>query len=150
MSRIEVNLYWCKLRLVKYGLLKEAREVEDVGLKGKKNKLGADEGEGEDLSEDDDTNNIIEQRRYFVTRSLKHVESRKRKAEAPAVETEAGNEARKMILKDFHAAVVRSRKCANCKGYELALNTLHRMTNEGAESPHYTAKISTPVFSVSL
>jgi len=113
MSRIEVNLYWCKLRLIKYGLLKEAQEVEDIGLKGKK-KLGADEGEGEGLSEDDDMNNIIEQRRHFVLKSLKSV---KNKADVHAVESEAACEARKLILKEFHGAVVRSRKCANCKGY---------------------------------
>lgn len=88
--------------------------MEDIGLKGKK-KLGADEGEGEDLSEDDDTNNVIEQRRHFVLKSLKSV---KRKTDIHAVESEAASEARKLVLKEFHGAVVRSRKCANCRGYD--------------------------------
>lgn len=115
MSRIEVNLYWCKLTLVKVGLLKEAQEVEDIGAKGKKDKAGAveGEGEGEDLSEDEDSNNIIEQRRHFVLQAVKR--DRKRKLDGPDIMSEAAGEARKSILREFHGAVVRSRKCGNCK-----------------------------------
>lgn len=149
MSRIEVSLYWCKLRLIKYGLLKEAQEVEDVGLKGKK-KLGADEGEGEDLSEDDDTNNIIEQRRHFVLRSSKSVDARKRKAETHAVESEAASEARKLVLKEFHGAMVRSRKCANCKGYVLVKHDIEPILISLPEYPPHIVRTSTPAFSGNL
>lgn len=118
MSRVEVSRFGCKLRLLRYGLLKEAEEVDDIGLRSRefRSQVDAAKDAEEDLSEaeDEDTaTTIMNQREAFVERSIKLA----RKAHSgSAVPTEAVAQARAAVIREFQTDIVKTRKCANCKG----------------------------------
>lgn len=119
MSRVEVDRYWCKLRLLQYGLLKEAEDVDDIGLRSREFKAQVDAaGDAEeDLSEDENANTahtIMDQRRAFVKRCIAQIGTKPDVDDSP---TEAISQTRAAIVRDFQADIVKTRKCANCKGY---------------------------------
>ena len=105
LARVELNRFYCKLRLIRYGLLAEAEELEDVGLR-------SDEGA------ETDAEDIMEKRLDFVKRCLKKAGVYKRGSEAAIefTQTEVIAKARKAEIEKFQADIVKTRKCASCKG----------------------------------
>lgn len=105
LSRVEINRYCCKLRLIRHGLLAESEELEDIGLRSE---------EGADTDAED----IIEKRLDFVKRCLKKAGVGKRGTNSTPefIQTEAVGKARKALIEKFQAEIVKTRRCLNCKG----------------------------------
>ena len=73
MSRIHVNRYICKLKLVKYGLVKELAELDDLTVQVLNKGKTAAASESEDDDDDEtlgDGKALIDARERFVKRSI--------------------------------------------------------------------------------
>lgn len=120
MARVEVNRFCCKLRLIRCGLLKEAEELEDVGLKGKVTNGSVNEADSElSESENDKISNIMEQRRAFVKRCIRRVRGDSKIIDVSVSRSEAATEARKAVIREFQGDLLKSKKCAHCQGSVL-------------------------------
>jgi DNA-directed RNA polymerase I subunit RPA1 len=120
MSKAEVDRYACKLRLIQYGLLAEAADLDVIRMKTKRNmgKAGAreEEGPGDDLEEiddDDDVDNFIARRRKFVEKAI----SKKGKWTDVWNSTKitAIADARRQVVKDFMGDIPSVKKCTRCQ-----------------------------------
>lgn len=117
MSRVQINAYVCKLRLLQYGLLDECSGIDEFGSKkGGKSKSGKD---GEDSSdEEDDEEDVIEKRNTYVKKCLREAHaSGKLKAVMAGAKNPMATEQRRTVIKDFFKDLVSIKKCANCSGY---------------------------------
>lgn len=119
LARVQINEFVSRLRLIRCGLVKEANEMHefiDVN-KGKKNKDAAESEESEDDNED-----IVGQRNNYVKRCLKRAGISKHEARSVKEKNDTISEARRLVLKDFYAAIVAGKKCKNCQ----AVNPTYR------------------------
>lgn len=105
LSRVEINKYCCKLRLIRHGLLAEAEHLEDIGLK----KL--DEGD------DTDAEDIIEKRLEYVQRCIKKSGGSNKSFDFALSQTEVVGKARRAVIESFTMDIIKSRTCRNCKGF---------------------------------
>ena len=97
------------MRLVHRGLLKEAKELEEMDIKTKE--LGGSDDES-DADKEDKAAALIERRSKFVRKALKEVGNSKlspEKVEAVAVE-------RRRISKEFYETINKANTCATCSG----------------------------------
>lgn len=118
LSRVQVSRYSCKLKLVKYGLLKEVEEIDNITAAGSRNAVvnagtGAEESTDSDEENDADTKSIIDQRIRFVTNAIKIAKESDLGSDR---KTEATTIARKAIVAEFMGAINKSKKCNNCAG----------------------------------
>ncbi len=113
LSRKDINLYQCKLRLIQAGLLGAAAEVENIDLVAKK----AAAAEGDSSSESDDDNGVgatIKQRLAFVKSAIKGAKSAP--WEWDKEKNEGVAQARREVIKTFLKHITAPKTCANCKG----------------------------------
>lgn len=113
MKRVFVSRFVCKLRLVKYGLLKELNELDDMEFKagGKKVDLGSDDEEDADM--DSDAKAITLRFEKYVNDAIKRA---KKHGTLSVSKTEATQAARAAIIKDFMQTINKGKVCGNCKG----------------------------------
>lgn len=115
MSKVTTNLYSCRLRLLRHGLLREAAEIEAIMAR----KVKESNEEGEDVDSDDlsdaENEDVIQKREAFVKRALKAAGIRS-KADWSEKRTEAVAEERRLLYKHFLADITKPRKCGNCGG----------------------------------
>ncbi len=130
MPRVEVNRFCCKLRLVRFGLLKEAEELEELQLKRKTPKgAGADRDVGSDNlesdeSDDGDTDVLVQRRNDFVKRAIKRTRGSTRHFTSGSEKIEAAVEERRMIIKEFLAAITKVKTCGSCNGSVIDYDSL--------------------------
>ncbi|KAI9764013.1 MAG: hypothetical protein M1835_007679 [Candelina submexicana] len=120
MARVEVNRFICKLKLIRYGLVGEAEEIDDMHIRPR----GVQNGEMEEDVEDDDddsgsgaedADDLIERRIRFVKFTTRRGESGLKKAD-PAHKNEAVAVKRRAVIKEFMTSMTKPKKCANCQG----------------------------------
>ncbi|KAJ5658746.1 DNA-directed RNA polymerase I subunit [Penicillium longicatenatum] len=114
MSRAQVNMYTCKLRLLQFGLVDEVAVVESMGsVKGATSKPG----KGEDSEDEEDDESMMEKRLAYVDRSIKEA---KKDGRLVGLMTGAKNpiaaEQRRDLVKNFLKDINSYRKCSNCSG----------------------------------
>ena len=117
MSRVQINAYVCKLRLLQYGLLDECGAIDGFGpKKGGKNKSAKD---GEESSEEeDDEEDVIEKRNTYVKKRTREAQASGRlKAMMAGAKNPMAAEQRRTVIKEFFKDLVSFKKCANCSGY---------------------------------
>lgn len=117
MSRKDVNLYLCKLRLIQHGLLGAAQELDNIDLVAKKAAAVEVEAAASSDSDSDDNNGVsatIRQRLAFVKKAIK--EARAAHWEWSREKNEGVAEARREVIKSFLKSITVSRICSNCKG----------------------------------
>ena len=125
MARIEVNRFCCRLRLVRYGLLKEAEELEELQLRQKilkgsqVNGDGVSEDDESDISEGEDTDRLIQRREAFVKRAIKRSRGSTRSSASVDDKIGAIAEERRDIVKEFLAAITKVKTCGSCHGSVL-------------------------------
>ncbi|XP_014559695.1 hypothetical protein COCVIDRAFT_91322 [Bipolaris victoriae FI3] len=112
--RVQVNEFVSKLRLIRCGLVQEANDMhEHINLeKGKTSKRAADDSEDEDNDQDD----IISQRNSYVKKCMKRAGISKHDARSVREKNEAISDARRQVVKEFYAELVKRRTCGNCQG----------------------------------
>ncbi|KAK6331541.1 hypothetical protein TWF730_004615 [Orbilia blumenaviensis] len=117
LSRQEINLYTCKLRLIDAGLLHESDDVELVGSnKVQRSDHGlstaTDIGDVVENLEEEDTETIIRKRNRFVLRAIKA----NRRAGLDSTQIMAVAQARRAVVHTFLKEIIGSRRCNSCKG----------------------------------
>ena len=121
MSRPEVNRFCCKLTLVRYGLLKECYDLDEIHLPAKSKDIAAakkadksddDESEGDDQ----DAKDIIARRNAFVKKAIKDAGFSKKRGDWEDAKIEAVANERKAIVKEFLYSITKGKKCGNCQG----------------------------------
>jgi len=115
MSKAEVDRYACKLRLIQYGLLEEASDLDNMAMKAKKKSGGGEEGPGDDIEtdDDDDLENFLGRRRKFVDKAISR--KGKRVDVCSATKINAIADARRQVVKEFMGSVNAVKKCARCQ-----------------------------------
>ncbi|KAL4914939.1 hypothetical protein BDW62DRAFT_135421 [Aspergillus aurantiobrunneus] len=116
MSRPQVNLYTCKLRLLQYGLVEAVAAIDSMGAKvpnsGKTK--GADGSDGE---EDEDEDDLISRRNAYVKRCIREAQAAGTlKSVMAGAKNPLAMEKRRDLIKDFFKDVVAVKKCFSCSG----------------------------------
>ncbi|KAI1915489.1 hypothetical protein LOZ61_001683 [Ophidiomyces ophidiicola] len=114
MSRLQINKYVCKLRLLQYGLVEDAAAVGNMELE-----RGTRKGDGEDSdsSEEEDEMDLIDRRNAFVRKCISNIttrgndQNRGRMTKNPVVA-----EMRRNTVHDFLKDVTNTKKCTSCSG----------------------------------
>ncbi|WEW54914.1 DNA-directed RNA polymerase [Emydomyces testavorans] len=114
MSRVQINTYACKLRLLQYGLVEDAAMVGTMELrKGKRNKEDADS----ESSEDEDEEALMDRRNAFVRKCIsKNAAHREGKSHMQMTKDPVAAEMRRNVVRDFLKDVVSTKKCTSCSG----------------------------------
>ncbi|KAK5124424.1 hypothetical protein LTR85_001641 [Meristemomyces frigidus] len=119
LSRVQVHRFQCKLRLVKYGLLKELQEVDDLTAQTVHGKgaaaaaVGSGSEDGSESENDSDAKPLIERRERFVRNVIS---SARQNGTLSTQKTEATTNARRAIISEFMGKITQGKKCANCQG----------------------------------
>lgn len=114
MSRKDVNLYVCKLRLIQHGLLDAANMVDDIEHIFSPLPKPAARQEGTNSDDEEIGKDTIKMRSQFLKKTLKDAKSnpwdwKREKNEGVA-------EARREVIKSFLKAIIAGRQCGNCSG----------------------------------
>lgn len=118
MSRTQINVYTCKLRLLQYGLVDEAAAIDDLSKKKGDKKKGKD-ADGSS-SEDEDEEDLIAKRNSFVQKAIRAAKAAgKLDNLMSGIKNPIASEERRTMVKDFFKDLVSIKKCASCKGYVL-------------------------------
>ena len=114
------NRIFCKLRLVEYGLVKDADELDAITLETTSTKIDGVNGHAsEDDSEDQANSNLeVLQRRQneHVRRTLKKHGGKRQLETIERTKVESISESRRFIIKELFAACTRAKYCGTCKG----------------------------------
>ena len=122
LPRAEVDRFTCKLRLIDHGLVQEVKELENIHLRSTASKLkgmGADAMDADvdrQDSEEEDEETLKQRRNEFVIRAIKRKGGSKSRGAVELEKIEAVAEVRRAVIKEFLAAITRSKTCGNCKG----------------------------------
>ena len=115
MSRVDVNRFVCKLRLVRHGLLPEVDMLDD--LRRERDSSGQDDdkkGEESDESEDDAT--VMRRRAVFVSRAIRFTGSTFRRNAWINERNQAMLEKRRAIIRELMRSMNKGKRCHNCGG----------------------------------
>ena len=122
LTRAEVDRFTCKLRLIEHGLIQEVEELENIHLKSTASKLrGSDpnamdlDGDSQD-SEEEDAETLKQRRSEFVMNAIRKEGGSKNRVAVASEKVEAVAEVRRAIVKEFLAAMTKSKACESCKG----------------------------------
>ncbi|KAH9827522.1 DNA-directed RNA polymerase I subunit rpa1-like [Teratosphaeria destructans] len=117
MSRVHVHRFICKLELVKYGLVNEARDVDDLNVQNAHgagaDKVGSDSDDASDDDMNQDARDLMKRRDRFVKTAISIA---KHEGRLSTAKTEASVTARKAIVSEFMSKMTTGKKCANCQG----------------------------------
>lgn len=114
MSRLQINTYACKLRLLQYGLVKEAATVGTMEIR--KGKHSTEDGDS-DSSEDEDDDDLIRRRNAYVRKCISESESLRRgQSHMQMTKNPVAAEMRRNVVRDFLKDVANVKKCASCSG----------------------------------
>ena len=123
LRRLDINRFVCKLRLLQYGLLREAEQIELLQVKRKKLAFtNGDADMGTNVSEDDDSDDdpddLIERRNEFVKSAIKIAGGRRHMVAIAGDKVEATAEERRVVIREFMASITKPKECNTCKGYD--------------------------------
>lgn len=133
MPRSEINRFSCKLRLIQYGLLEEAEELETIRLRTgsgatEMNGVTEDsEGGGDSEYSEDDEHGLQQQRNDFVKDAIKQAGGSRRMAKVAAEKVAAVSDERRAVIKEFLAAAPIVKTCGSCRGWR----TIPSITQSG-------------------
>ncbi|KAL1310935.1 hypothetical protein AAFC00_001158 [Neodothiora populina] len=117
MSRAEVNRFICKLTLVKYGLLKECYDIDDIHVAPMSKDVAAKaKNNDSDSEQDNDTKDIISRRNAFVRNAIKQAGFSRKRGDWEDAKIEAVANERRAIIKEFLYSITKGKKCGNCGG----------------------------------
>jgi DNA-directed RNA polymerase I subunit RPA1 len=114
MRRADLGLYKCKLRLLQFGLLDEAKYIDDISAKTK------NIPDVEPVDSEDDSADTAHMEKVILMRE-KYTEQAIRKHKLATADIRKGkhegaSEARREVIKAFLKDMVKNRICQTCKG----------------------------------
>ncbi|BDD64349.1 hypothetical protein MPDQ_000327 [Monascus purpureus] len=114
MSRVQINAYVCKLRLLQYGLVDEVSVIESMESAGKK---VPKKGEASSDEDEDDEDDLMTRRNAYVKRRIREAQSENKPV---GLMTGAKNpvaaEKRRALIREFFKDIVAIKKCTSCSG----------------------------------
>ena len=114
LSRVEVNRYICKLRLLSYGLVNESQELETLNVRDLSKGEAADEEDGD---EEEESESLMERRNQFVTRVVRRAVGKRKTISDVNSKVQTIAEERRLLIKEFFVAINRpGGTCASCQG----------------------------------
>jgi DNA-directed RNA polymerase I subunit RPA1 len=132
ISRLQVNDYTCKLRLLQYGLANEAALVDKIGRTiSRASHTHSDRLNGanldEDLDEDSDAHesgntlefdleDLIEKRKDFTKQCIKLAKLERTSEPMAGAKDPVAAEERRQLLRMFFKDIVATKKCSSCHG----------------------------------
>lgn len=128
LPRVEVNRFCCRLRLVRYGLLEKIKELEElrpqqkVPISSQVDGDGISEDAESEISEGEDTDQLIRKREGFVKKAIKESRGNTKTSASVDDKISAIAEERRDTVKEFLAAITKVKTCGNCHGSGLALH----------------------------
>lgn len=120
MARKELHRYACMLRLLQYGLLREAQMVDAIGEDYFGLALAdvpdeeAEDAEDSDGDDDASADNIMKARDKYLHQVLR--EQRINQGDVRKGKHEGASELRRQLVKDFLADIIRAKGCSSCSG----------------------------------
>lgn len=121
MSRLQINAYACKLRLLQYGLVDEVAVIDTMSA-GKADKKKGAKDDDDSGSEGEDEENLIARRNAYVRRCVRDAQvGGKLKGLMSGSKNPVAAEQRRATVKDFFKDVAAVKKCATCHGYVVVL-----------------------------
>ena len=112
LGRVQTGLFVCKLNLVKHGLLKEAKDIDDITHATQIDILEEDDDESEN-EDKEDQKAIMAKREQYAQDAINRARVEGRISTA---KTEATVNARQGVIREFMHAITSTRKCRNCTG----------------------------------
>lgn len=122
MPRVQINLYTCKLQLLRYGLIEELGTLEDMHMTSSAKpssaaNLEAVDTVNSDAEEEEDADEFMARRSAFVKRSIRKAERTLSKDEdTSAFRTSIATARRKAVIKEFMLDITKVKKCGVCRG----------------------------------
>jgi DNA-directed RNA polymerase I subunit RPA1 len=122
LPRVEVDRFTCKLKLIRYGLLQESEDLENIHLRSKSSEAFATNGSATDIAEEsdefeeEDKDSLLQRRKAFVKHALRNVEGKNFTARAVADKVEVVAEQRRVLVQDFFRVAPATRVCGSCQG----------------------------------
>ena len=115
MSRVQINAYACKLRLLQYGLVDELGAVESMGTGSSTKKTGGKEDSPSDEEEDED--DLMAKRNSYVKRCVREAQSQRKMTGLMAgAKNPVAAEQRRALIREFFREGVAIKKCQTCSG----------------------------------
>jgi len=115
MSRVQINAYVCKLRLLQYGLVEEVDAIDTIGSgrgTGKSKKGDEDSG-----SEEEDADDLMERRNAYVKRCIRKAQMEGRvQGFVTGSKSPIAAERRREVVKEFFRDIASVKKCTSCSG----------------------------------
>lgn len=122
LNPVEINRFTCKLRLIQYGLLKEAQDLEDIRPIAKSHHdvtmNGVDSEQASSEEDESNTDDLQERRSEYVKRAIRRAKNENGQDLRTAAKVEAISEERRILVGEFLAAIRGAKSCARCKGYD--------------------------------
>ncbi|KAL3468042.1 hypothetical protein BJX64DRAFT_83490 [Aspergillus heterothallicus] len=116
LSRTQINLYSCKLRLLQYGLVDAVVVVDTMGTKGRMSKRGKG-ADGSDEEDDEDDDDLISRRNTYVKKTIREAQAAGMlKSIMAGIKNPLAMEKRKDLIRDFFKDIAAAGKCASCSG----------------------------------
>ncbi|KAL8775598.1 MAG: hypothetical protein Q9209_000094 [Squamulea sp. 1 TL-2023] len=117
LNPVDISRFACKLQLIYCGMLKESQQLDDIlsAVGSKSAPITNGTTLEEDVEEESDTDDCKERMKAFTKRAIK-ANRRNEGSDSVFEKTEAIAEERRNIVKDFLAAVRKTRYCGQCKG----------------------------------
>ena len=119
MSRVQINAYACKFRLLQYGLVEELAVLE--GMEIRKISSESKEGEDSESGEDEDAEDFMKRRNTFVRRSIRKAESQRPPSGSLELKDPVAAELRRTAVREFLGDISSVKKCTSCSGYVAAI-----------------------------
>lgn len=132
ISRLSINDYICKLRLLQYGLVDEAAQIDAIGQKiqslsdkREKRAKGVDSDSNSDINSDVgepgntvqvDPEELIEKRKAFTRKCLKMIKSQGTHEQTLGAKDPVAAEERRRLLRTFFKDIVNTKNCTSCHG----------------------------------
>lgn len=114
MSRRDVNLYLCKLRLIQQGLLGAAEELENITDSLQRTAALGTDPNSQDSEDETGAEGVIKHRLEYVRKSLEDAE--KSQWNWNREKNTGVAEARREVIKSFLKAITIGKQCHNCNG----------------------------------
>ncbi|KAI9370808.1 hypothetical protein BJX61DRAFT_513951 [Aspergillus egyptiacus] len=116
MSRTEINLYTCKLRLLQYGLVDAADFISSMGTSTPKSKKTKN-ADGSDEEDEEDEDDVISRRNTYVKKCIREAQAAGLlKSIMAGWKNPLAMDKRRTLIKEFFRDVVAAKKCASCSG----------------------------------
>lgn len=112
MSRVQINAYICKLRLLQHGLIEEVAVLEKMEIR----KTASREGEGSESGEDEDQEDFMDRRIKFVRRSIRRAASQRKSQDTLGLKDPVVAEQRRTTVREFLRDISSVNKCTSCSG----------------------------------